>query len=191
MIQGKSVAIDHGRRAAFEHGPRGAFGSDESATTGANRDEAIDFFARVLPGIVESAAPFRSETTLAIALDTTTRRLQELRGAGLVTPRRLGRGYVYGPDEVRRSSVLVALMRLGATLGDLAGLMRRDGRRCASCSARRDGPDCAVARCCEALLEDLRERTEAEITRLRSLDGLLQQYAVDARADLAPRRVAV
>lgn len=174
MIQGKSVAID----------------SRECETIDSSRREAIDFFATVLPGIVESVAPYRSETALAIALDTTTRRLQELRGAGLVRPRRLGRGYVYGADEVRRSSVLVALMRLGATLADLDGLMRSDGRRCAPCAARRDAPDCGVKRCCEALLEDLQVRTEAEIARLRSLDGLLQQYAVDARADRAPRRIA-
>jgi hypothetical protein len=152
------------------------------------KSELIDFLASVLPGVVESDVPCRSEAVLAVTLGAAPRWLQDLRGLGLVTPRRLGRGYVYAPGDIRRASVLVGLLRFGATLDDLAGFFAPTAERCASCSARRGDPVCGVARCCEVLLDGLRARAEAEIARLRSLDGLLQQYALDVRADLQPRR---
>jgi hypothetical protein len=152
------------------------------------KSELIDFLAGVLTGIVVSDEPFRSETALATALSSTPRRLQDLRRLGLVTPRRLGRGYVYGPGDVRMSSVLVGLMRLGATPEDLTAFLDHGATRCDRCPAKRaDGP-CGLARCCEIFLEDLRARTEDEIARLKMLDGLLQQYAVDVWQENRPRR---
>ncbi len=145
--------------------------------------ELIDFLAGLLAGVVETDVPYRSETALAAALDADLRKLHDLRRSGLVTPRRLGRGYVYDPGDVRRCSVLLALMRLGATLADLQAFFAGGRARCPSCPSREDERACSIERCCEALLEDLRARTEDEITRLRALDGLLQQYAVDVWQD--------
>ena len=152
------------------------------------KSELIEFLADVLTGVVESDVPFRSETALATALDATPRRLQDLRRLGLIAPRRLGRGYVYAPSDVRLSSVMIALMRLGATLEDLTRFFGRGAERCTTCTLKRGEPACGLARCCETFLEDLRARAEDEIARLRVLDGLLQQYAVDVWAERGPRR---
>ncbi len=155
------------------------FGIRREELMAENDVDAIEVLAGVLPGIVEGAATIRSETTLALLLGTTSRRLNELRRAGLVRPRRLGRGWVYTPADVRRTSVLVTLQGLGATTEDLVSLLGGGAERCSACDRPRSELRCAPARCCETFLEALRARTEDEIVRLRALDGLLQQYAVE------------
>lgn len=130
--------------------------------------EIVDVFARLLPGVVVTPATFRSETALAGQLRVDARRIRDLRMAGLVTPTRLGRGWVYGPGDVRTLSVMLALLRLGASVHEIESFFTTtrtiavDGRSAPS-----------PVRLCIGFCERLAGRMEEEITRLGALDALL------------------
>lgn len=133
------------------------------------RDEIVDVLARVLSGVVVTPATFRSETALAGQLRVETRRIRDLRMAGLVAPTRLGRGWVYGPRDVRVLSVMLAMLRLGATVHELAVFF--DGAdRSASASETPAPLRLAIGFC-----ERLTTRMENEIARLAALDALLAE----------------
>ena len=133
------------------------------------RADLVDVFARLLPGVVVTPATFRSETALAGQLRVDPRRIREIRCARLVAPCRLGRGWVYGPEEIRTLSVMLALVRLGATLADLTtffGVSDRDHERTGADPSRAPIP------LCTAFCERLAARMEEEIARLRALEAL-------------------
>lgn len=152
------------------------------------RTDLVDAFAGVLSGVVAMSGELRSESAVARRIDTEGRLLQDLRRTGLLAPRRLGRGYVYSGADIRTASVLVALIRLGATAADLVALFSAGGDECLDCPGARAPDRCAAATCCATFLERLCRRTEDEIARLHMLDGLLVAYAADAVGTAAPRR---
>lgn len=133
--------------------------------------------AAALPDLVVPDGPFATEASLADDLGIDVRRLREFRRRRLVNPDRVGRGLVYGRDEVRCIAILAALARLGATDTDLdvafstptPGHPLRD----------------ALGRCTR-LLDDLRRRAEEEIERLRGLEALVATWSDDG-LDLGPR----
>ncbi|NLH83680.1 MAG: hypothetical protein GX458_22960 [Phyllobacteriaceae bacterium] len=135
------------------------------------RGDLIDVFARLLPGVVVPPATFRSETALAGQLRVDPRRIREIRGARLVAPARVGRGWVYGPEEIRTLSVMLALCRLGATLPDLeaffAGSLRGPDHG-------DDGSSRSPVGLCAAFCRRLESRMEEEIARLRALEALFE-----------------
>lgn len=133
------------------------------------RADLVDVFARLLPGVVVTPATFRSETALAGQLRVDARRIRELRAAGLATPKRLGRGWVYGPPDIRTLSVMLALLRLGATTRELERLFDEN---------RRD-ETASPATTCRSFCESLVERMEEEIARLRALDALVAEAAIE------------
>lgn len=135
------------------------------------RAEIVEVFARVLPGVVVTPATFRSETALAGQLRVETRRIRDLRLAGLVAPTRLGRGWVYGPRDVRVLSVMLGLLRLGATVHEL-GVFFDAAERLATPpgTAAPDPLRLAIGFC-----ERLTARMEGEIGRLAALDALLAE----------------
>jgi len=135
------------------------------------RPDLVDVFARLLPGVVVTPATFRSETALAGQLRVDPRRIREIRCARLVAPRRLGRGWVYGPEEIRTLSVMLALVRLGATLADLAAFFGVDDR---DPDRRLGDPSRAPIPLCTALCRRLAGRMEDEIARLRALETLFE-----------------
>lgn len=142
------------------------------------RADLVDVFARLLPGVVVTPATFRSETALAGQLRVDARRIRELRAAGLATPKRLGRGWVYGPSDIRTLSVMLALQRLGATTRELERVFDEN---------RRDDAGTAAA-ACRAFCESLVERMEEEIARLRALDALVADEVIGAGASGWPDR---
>lgn len=139
------------------------------------REDLVDAFARVLPGIVVTPATFRSETALAGQLRVDPRRIRDLRMARLVTPTRLGRGWVYGPPDIRTLSVMLALLRLGATIRELETFFDPERRSCEDCGGRSNG--CSAVDCCRELLTRQERRMRDEITRLVALDDLVTSHA--------------
>ncbi|MCE1237459.1 MAG: helix-turn-helix domain-containing protein [Hyphomicrobiales bacterium] len=141
----------------------------EARATPKPRADLVDVFARLLPGVVVTPATFRSETALAGQLRVDARRIRELRAAGLATPKRLGRGWVYGPSDIRTLSVMLALSRLGATTRELERFFDENGRE----------ESVSAAAACRAFCENLAERMEEEIARLRALDALVADAALE------------
>lgn len=149
------------------------------------RADLVDVFARLLSGVVSSPASIRSETALAALLRVDTRRLQEVRRAGLVAPARPGRGYLYRPADIRTASVMLALLRLGATLAELETVFDPAHRSCVGCLGERGRVACTPTDCCAAFLERLTRRMEEEITRLEALDALVVDHAAEIGITLA------
>lgn len=149
------------------------------------RADLVDVFARLLAGVVASPAVLRSETALAALLRVDPRRLQELRRAGLVTPARPGRGYLYRPGDIRDVSVMLALLRLGATLSELEAFFDAGRRPCPGCLGEQGRAACTPAVCCAGFLERLSRRMEDEITRLEALDALVLDHAAEIGLALA------
>lgn len=143
------------------------------------RADLVDVFARLLSGVVVSPAIIRSETALAALLRVDPRRLQDLRRAGLIAPARPGRGYVYGPADIRTASVMLALTRLGATLSEMEVFFDDARRPCAGCLGERGRAHCTPSECCAAFLERLTRRMQDEITRLEALDALVLDHAAE------------
>lgn len=141
------------------------------------RADLVDAFARVLPGVVVTPATFRSETALAGQLRVDARRIRDLRMARLVTPTRLGRGWVYGPSDIRTLSVMLALLRLGATIRELEQFFDPDRRSCEACGHR--AADCSPVDCCRELLIRQERRMREEVARLIALEDLVSTHAVD------------
>lgn len=139
------------------------------------RQDLVDAFARVLTGIVVTPATFRSETALAGQLRVDPRRIRDLRMARLVAPTRLGRGWVYGPSDIRTLSVMLSLMRLGATIRELETFFDPERRSCEDCDRRPS--HCTAVDCCRELLIRQARRMSDEIARLVALDDLVTSHA--------------
>lgn len=154
--------------------PSGNAASDVSARP---RADLVDAFARVLPGVVVTPATFRSETALAGQLRVDARRIRDLRMARLVAPTRLGRGWVYGPPEIRTLSVMLALLRLGATIRELEQFFDPDRRNCEACGHHAAG--CSPVDCCRELLIRQERRMREEVTRLIALEDLVSTHAAE------------
>lgn len=135
--------------------------------------DLVDVFARVLSGVVVTPATFRSETALAGQLRVDPRRIRDLRLAGLVAPTRLGRGWVYGPAEIRTLSVMLALGRLGASLRELTAFFEVQTRP----GTGEDRVTGTPARACIEFCERLAARMAEEIARLGTLDALVEEVA--------------
>jgi hypothetical protein len=139
------------------------------------RADLVDAFARVLPGVVVTPATFRSETALAGQLRVDPRRIRDLRMARLVGPTRAGRGWVYGPGDIRTLSVMLALLRLGATVRELETFFDPDRRDCEVCGGR--AAACSPVVCCRELLTRQERRMKEEVARLVALEDLVTTHA--------------
>ncbi len=113
--------------------------------------------------------PYRFEGAVAQDLATSVQRLRELRGEGLIAPRRCGPGWIYGPREARDAAILVALGRLGATLDELIAVFDVHGER-TPCAAL------PVTARCAALVDRLGapgRRARREPQNLRGFNGTM------------------
>ena len=136
-------------------------------------EDVIDIFARTLPGVVADAPALPSDVALAERLGTDPRCLRELRRAGLIAPRRLGRGWIYFAEDIRRASVLVALLALGAEVSELPRALHRSD----------DTSPVARSR---ALLEAVQQRNTDRLAGARALERVqLTDTEVFSGADLA------
>lgn len=139
--------------------------------------ELVDFLASLLKVSRPDPIGCGSETLLASALGTTPQLLRELRSVGLVAPRRVGRSYLYAPEDIERAAVLVALTRLGASREELVDLLSSSSARCARCAHGTPSRRCRPADCAESLLSRIEQRCETELDRLAELDRLLAAWS--------------
>lgn len=137
-----------------------------------SKSELIALLGRVLGETVGAPTEFQSETALAGRLGVDARRLRALREAGVVAPRRLGRGFVYGAEEARVSAVAARLGDFGLSVGEIGAFL--DGP-CDPADCRRGGTGCRPHDCSAALLTRLADRVEARIAELRGFQWLLEQ----------------
>lgn len=140
-----------------------------------SKTDLIDLLGRVLSGVVALPPGFLSEAALAERLDLDPRRMRALRRAGVVTPRRLGRGFVYTEAEARVCAVVAALGRLGVAVEEIADFL--DGP-CPEAACPATPPACRVQDCCRVLLDRVAERVEAEIDALRGFQAALDHAAL-------------
>ncbi len=138
--------------------------------------ELVDFLTTLLRVPRLDPAVCGSETLLASALGTEPQLLREFRSVGLVAPQRVGRSYLYAPEDIQRAAVLVALTRLGAVRDELVDLFSSTAARCAACAHAAPSLRCRPADCAESLLSRIELRCETELDRLAELDRLLAAW---------------
>ncbi len=132
------------------------------------KSDLIALLARALAGVAPTPAGYLTEAALAAVLGLDPRRLRAFRQAGIVAPRRLGRGFVYTEDEARTCAVTVALTELGLPFARIAAFL--DDAPSADLGTAIDAT--AHGRC-DRLLRDLVEEVETEIRALRDFQSLL------------------
>ena len=146
--------------------------------------QLIELLGRVLDGVATVPPGYLSEAALAGALAVDRRWLRAVRTAGIASPQRLGRGFVYTAAESRSCAVVARLAGLGLEIGEIAAFLEGP---CAPeiCPGRR--PACSAHDCCQGWLRRVVDRLEAEIDGLRGFQGLLAGR--DSAAGLAvPQR---
>ena len=139
-----------------------------------SKTDLIDLLDRVLAGVAPLPPGFLSEAALAERLDLDPRWMRALRRAGVVTPRRLGRGFVYTEAEARFCAVVAVLGRLGVEVDEIARFF--DGPCPEEICPRPQSP-CRPYDCCRALFDRLAVRVEAEIGALRDFQAALDRAA--------------
>jgi DNA-binding transcriptional MerR regulator len=140
-----------------------------------SKTDLIDLLGRALAGVVPMPPGFLSEVALAERLDLDPRRMRALRRAGVVAPRRLGRGFVYTESEAKLCAVVAALGRLGVEIDEIARFL--DGP-CPEATCPRTHPACRPHDCCRGLLDRLATRVETEIGALRGFQASLHRAAL-------------
>lgn len=136
-----------------------------------SKSELIELLSRVLVGVVVTPEGYLTEVALAGVLGADPRRLKAIRIAGIVSPRRLGRGFVYTGPEARACSVASCLIGLGVEIEEIAAFLERP---CETVACRDGGVACAAHDCCTALLGTLAKRVESELGELRRFQNGLQ-----------------
>lgn len=135
-----------------------------------SRAELVDLLASVLPEGPSIPTGFLSESALAELLRVDRRWIRMLRGAGTVSPRRFGRGFVYAAPEARVCAVAARLFHLGLSLDEIVGFFAApcDPATCPPSSGR-----CSACDCCARLLATHLARLETDIADLHRLERAL------------------
>lgn len=136
-----------------------------------SKSELIELLSRVLVGVVATPEGYLTEVALAGVLGADPRRLKAIRTAGIVSPRRLGRGFVYTGGEARACAVAACLTGLGVEIEEIAAFFERP---CEIVSCRDAGAGCTSHDCCAAFLGALAKRVESELGELRRFQRGLQ-----------------
>lgn len=135
-----------------------------------SKAELIELLSRVLPDVPHVRDGFLSESALAEILAVDRRWLRELRTAGVVAPRRFGRGFVYANLDARICSVAARLAGLGLSTAAIVHFFEAP---CDPVGCPRAVPACAPRDCCELLLRGHLSRLEADIDDLRRFRAAL------------------
>ena len=142
------------------------------------KSDLIALLARVLPSVTPMPAGYLTEAALAGVLGLDPRRLRTFRRSEVVSPRRLGRGFVYTEAEARTCSVALALTELGLPLAAVAAFLEGGDIG--------EAPGGTVHERCDRLLRGLAERVESEIEELRAFQNVLVWWIDESASEAGP-----